>query len=223
MQENGFSFMEINAVIGIEIEIKLNLLNEHNFNRLTEYFGKNIVQTKQENFFYDTADKALSKTDWVLRIRRTQSDIIATLKGKAIENNDGLTVRPEFNESVSLDILKKRYDTSIDLADLPANIINLVKNLPVSDKLERTISFVNYRSRAILQHKDIELTFEIDKTIYADGSTEYELEIELLDRKLFETVVEIIRNLFEKLEIPFQTEEKSKYAKALLKGADPGL
>jgi inorganic triphosphatase YgiF len=223
LQENGFSFMEINTVIGTEIEIKLNLLNEHNFNRLTEYFGKNIVQTKQENFFYDTADKALSKTDWVLRIRRTQSDIIATLKGKAIENNDGLTVRPEFNESVSLDILKKRYDTSIDLADLPANIINLVKNLPVSDKLERTISFVNYRSRAILQHKDIELTFEIDKTIYADGSTEYELEIELLDRKLFETVVEIIRNLFEKLEIPFQTEEKSKYAKALLKVADPGL
>lgn len=205
---------------GDEIEIKLDLGNELNYNKLLNFFVEKKSVIKQENFFYDSPDLGLSRIGWALRIRREEKNLTATLKGKSIKNIEGLTIRPEIEERFATNQVMDLSAETIDLNNLPENIQSMIKRLLPIGELKQVLHFDNFRTTVELKDADRIIILEIDRTIFPDNSVDYELEIELADKNMYESTKIIIDGILEKQQIPVREQILSKFARAIRRMAE---
>jgi len=218
---SGFSFTG-NKIVSMkhdEIEIKLDLINKENYKKLLDWLSqvKQKKPHKQENCFFDTEDWALSKAGWALRIRKEKKIATITAKGPKRDAVDGLTVRPEIEDKISIEQFNIFIVDGIKPAALSPNIKKTISHFYGRQKLNKKISFTNYRTTINREYNGIMQVFEIDRTEYSDGSADYELEVELSNKTQYKTVMNIIGEIFNKAQIPIAYQTGSKYARALRK------
>ncbi len=200
-----------------EKEIKLNLLSEKNYLTLREALPESIEDKELENVFFDTEDWELSRSGWALRVRRQAEKALVTLKGLSRKDVSGLTVRPEYEAEIPLETARRFIQNDLMKSELPDSIKRQLDKFGDSEKIANKFAFMTRRTVFPYSDGDFNLKFEMDITTFPDGSKDYELEIELEDRKTFNTVIKSIKELFGKLNISFIYQDESKFKRALNK------
>ena len=209
--------MDSKNQINKEIEIKLALSSFTDYLKLIGFLGQIEQEEHHTNIFFDTEDRQISKAGWALRVRADQKQGLVTIK--SIGSKEGLAViREEIESKISrsdaIDIMNDP-DSIIDLELMP--IEYLKKKVKLKENLKQLVKFENIRQKKLFRLGDYNYLLEIDKTSYNDGSTDYELEVELNNRDLLEVVEENLRKIFASLDISFTPQKKSKFHRALSK------
>ena len=164
--------------------------------------------------FFDTSDRKLSKAGYALRVRATDESGSITLKSLKSQS-DALAVRREGIAEIPAGEARRLIGGHADLMAYNNDPVNEIREaFPGAHPLV-LLKFMNVRQVKEYRLADRELLLEIDKTEFADGSVEYELEIELEHESHFEHVREGIRRMFNSLAIPFEAETLSKFERAL--------
>ncbi len=199
----------------LEIEIKADLQNEENYRKLLGFLSGKSGEIKQDNYFFDTNDWKLSQSGWALRIRLEDDSAELTVKGPAEADRIGVVIRPELTQFITLAQALRFVREGLRPSEIDPELSGVIGKYIADDKLNCCAHFINYRIDA--PYRDIEptLKFEIDRTVYPDGSVDFELEIEFKDPGQFEMAAEGIAGLFRTLSIPLIFQKKSKYARAL--------
>nr|MBN2278823.1 CYTH domain-containing protein [candidate division Zixibacteria bacterium] len=200
-----------------EKEIKIDLFCEANFRRLLEYLGSPQKRKRQVNHFFDSADNALGARGWALRIRETEDTVLVTLKGPAIREISGLTVRPEIESPFPAGQVDGILNYGLPVDILPDEIRNAVTKIIPPENLSRILTFETSRmafSRIVI---GVEICLEMDRTVYQDNSIDYELEIELPDNDTAVRVLPELTEMFAKLKVNWSFQDISKFARALKK------
>ncbi len=200
----------------VEIEIKVKLASFMDYLKLVGYLGQIESEDHHINGFFDTEDRQLAKGGWALRVRADDHRGIVT--AKSIDQNSGMAairqeIEAEIPRSTSLEILALRYDV-LKLEVMP---IEFVRSKFPGAQLAKLIQFENTRQKKLFRICDHNYLLEVDTTKYNDGSVEYELEVELSNPELISTVEDHLRKLFASLEIPFEKQADSKFARGLKK------
>jgi uncharacterized protein YjbK len=200
----------------LEIEIKVKLSSFMDYLKLVGYLGQIESEDHHINGFFDSEDRQLAKGGWALRVRAEDHRGIVT--AKSISQGSGMAairqeIEAEIPRSTALDVLALRSDI-LGLAVMP---IEFVRTKFPAALLAKLIQFENTRQKKLFRMCDQNYLLEIDTTKYNDGSVEYELEVELTNPDLIPTVEDHLRKLFHSLEIPFEKQSDSKFARALKK------
>jgi len=198
-----------------EIEIKLDLQNRENYLRLIEYLEIRSEASRQDNYFYDSDDWILSKNGWALRLRIEKGQSSLSLKGKTSESANGLAVRTEIEKTISDEVAQNYIREGLNLEGISNKLSDTIKPILKTDLLTRKLHFINYRHRATYSSHKLELIFEVDRTEFENGATEFELEIELKDRLAYKMVFDNVKLLLESLQIETIIQRESKFARAL--------
>ena len=200
-----------------EIEIKLNLETFINYLKLIGFLGRVEHEERQVSAFFDTEDRKLAGLGWALRARVESSRGTVTVKniGKEV---GAAVIRQEIEAEIpradAVEILSLRADImSFDI--LPIECITQKAGAVSVTKL---VQFENVRQKKLFKIDDNNYVLEIDKTEFNDGSVDYELELELTDPDRIEVVEDGLKKLFSSLEIPYQPQPESKFARALRRG-----
>ncbi|MFQ5499864.1 MAG: CYTH domain-containing protein [Candidatus Zixiibacteriota bacterium] len=197
-----------------EIEVKLSLGSFTNYLKLIGFLGHIDSEEHQLNGFFDTPDCSLLAGGWALRVRAENDQGRITAKSTK-ERGDLAVVRQEIEELIS------RGD-ALALLSEQANVLEC-NTAPVRYIVEQfhprqlcsSVFFSNTRQRKLLRLGDFNYLLEVDKTEFADGSIDYELEIELPDTDRVEQLEGQLHKLFDSLDIPFIHQPDSKLARAL--------
>ena len=204
-----------------EIEIKLDLQKEENYNRLIERFQITKKPAWQENYFFDSENMDLSKNGWALRLRIEEDKSSLSLKGTTKRSSGGLAIRDEIEISIPDETAKKYAENGLRGGNLPDEIAHITQPIVSINDLSLRFQFVNDRYRANYSGGDIDLLFEIDKTKFADGSIDYELEIELKDQLFYQKALSEVTSFLDSIQIVTVFQNRSKFARAL-KNEDMG-
>jgi len=197
-----------------EVEIKLNLLSFTNYLKLVGFLGQIDQEDRQLNGFFDTEDRRLSQTGWALRVRAESRRGLVTIKSISTEEGDAHVrqeIEAEIDRGVALDILGLQKDV-MDLKVIPVEYLK--EKLGGFDVMV-LVKFENTRQKKSIRIGDYSYILEVDKTEFSDSSVDYELEVELpsIDRQVI--VVDYLRKLFDSLDIPYELQHESKFARAL--------
>jgi uncharacterized protein YjbK len=197
-----------------EIEIKLDLGSFTNYLKLLGFLGQIEHEEIQQNGFFDSDDRKLAKAGWALRVRVEKKRGLVTIK--SIPVKPGLAVvRQEIETEIprrdALDILSG----AMDVMTLQVMPIEYVKDKITSAKVQPLVKFDNLRQKKLFKIDDSSYTLEIDKTEFSDGSSDYELELEMSDTSRVDTIAAALRRIFSQLGIPFVKQSESKFARAL--------
>ncbi len=200
--------------IGREIEIKLDLGSFTNYLKLLGFLGKIENEDFQQNGFFDSEDRQLAKSGWALRVRAEKKRGLVTIK--SIPVKPGLAVvRQEIETEIprrdALDILSG----DIDVMGLGVMPIDYIKDKIAKVKVTSLVKFDNHRHMKLFKIGDSSYMLEIDKTEFSDGSSDYELELELSDTAHLDAIEAALRRLFSQLDIPFIKQPESKFGRAL--------
>jgi uncharacterized protein YjbK len=199
-----------------EIELKLDLGSEENYRKLCDHFTTVIDVKEQKNYFFDSTERLFYQNGWALRLRIVDKKATLAAKGKAIRKEGGVVVRPETEQPVArawayLVIHRGRFYFEI----LPLDIKNTMGFRIDGTLLKMFASFQTKRTVVPFQCKGAALNLEIDRVEFADGSIEYELEVEFGDDQPIETASEEIKKLLDRLKIPVVYQNQSKLARAM--------
>lgn len=198
----------------IEIEIKLSLRSYPEYLKLIGYLGHMDHEERLINSFYDTPGRELSKADWAYRVRVTSDSGLVTLKGLTTVSG-AAAIRQEIQEQIArplaFEIINDRH-SPLNIDCRPAEF---VKNELGFSSLVKVVRFEIFRQSKQHSICDRQYTFEIDTITFADGSSDYELEVELPDQEIIETAERDLWRLFDHLNIPFEVQTESKFARAL--------
>ncbi len=198
-----------------EIEIKLDLQSEENYNKLIDRFGLTGKPNRQENYFFDSGNMDLSKNGWALRLRVEENKSSLTLKGKAAKSSGGLAIRDEVEVLILDEIAKKYAINGLKDGNIPDEIAKIIRPIVNPRDLVQRLYFVNNRFRVNFSSGDIDLLFEIDKTEYDDATIDYELEIELEDQLFYQKALGGITTFLDSVQIVSVFQKHSKFARAL--------
>ena len=198
-----------------EIEIKLDLQTEENYNRLIKRFKITEKPTRQENYFFDSEHMDLSKSGWAFRLRIEENKSSFALKGKTTKSSGGLAIRDEVEVLIPDETAKKYAENGFRGVIIPDEILQIIKPIVNPKDLTQRLFFVNDRYRVEFTGGDIDLLFEIDKTEYADGSINYELEVELEDHLFYQEALGGITAFLNSVEIVTVFQKHGKFARAL--------
>lgn len=197
-----------------EIEIKLALPSFCDYLKLIGFIGKADSVINQRNIFYDTDTQEISKLGYALRLRIESGRGIITLKSTTVQKGKA-AVRDEIEETVSFeqaaDISQTDSLLSLDIAPIKF-LLAQSKNLK---NIKPILQFANERIKKEILLNNRAYLFEVDKTMYADSSVDYELEIELASIDEIDNAVADVQHLFKSLEIDFLVMKKSKFGRAL--------
>jgi uncharacterized protein YjbK len=199
-----------------EKEIKLNLENENNYRLLVNHF-KDRREIEQTNYFFDSPENVLSENGWVLRVRKLPDKYKIAAKGAASKGLKGLTVRPEIELDLAAETAETMIERGVLTRDIPAEIMNVFKDFLDTAHLSLIVDFVTTRTIIEYDAGAVPVQLEIDRTVYKDGSSDFELEIELPVIEAQDKVIEQIRALLERLNIPFIFQKESKFARGIKK------
>lgn len=198
----------------IEIEIKLSLRSYPEYLKLIGYLGHMDHEERLINSFYDTPGRELSKADWAYRVRVTSDSGLVTLKGLTTVSG-AAAIRQEIQEQIArplaFEIINDRH-SPLNIDCRPAEF---VKNELGFSSLVKVVRFEIFRQSKQHSICDRQYTFEVDTITFADGSSDYELEVELPDQEIIETAERDLWRLFDHLNIPFEVQTESKFARAL--------
>lgn len=199
-----------------EIEIKLDLGTFTNYLKLLGFLGQVEYEERHVNGFFDTEDRQLANDGWGLRVRTESTRGLVTLKGE-LSGPGPAKIREEIEAELprgeAIDILNLRKDV-MSLSNVP---LDLVRKKWGEIKVAKLVNFENTRQRKPFRIGDHDYVLELDKTEFADGSVDYELELELPDESRVEIVEDKLRKLFASLDIPFTFQTESKLVRALKK------
>lgn len=203
--------------ISNEIEIKLVLKSFPDYLKLIGFLGRVEDEEHHTNAFYDTKDQHITKAGWALRVRVENKRGLVTMKSFPTKQGTAVIrkeIESEIEKSAAIDILNER-ETITDLNITPIDFLK--KNIKLADDLKLIVKFDNVRQKKQFRLGDYIYTFEIDKTSYEDGTTDYELEIELDDIEHLEKVEDNLRKIFASLQIDYMHQKYSKLERALNK------
>ena len=200
--------------INREIEIKLDLGSFTNYLKLLGFLGQIEHEELQQNGFFDSEDRKLAKTGWALRVRVEKKRGLVTIK--SIPVKPGLAVvRQEIESEIprrdAIDILSG----GMDIMTLQVMPIEYIKDKITKVKVQSLVKFDNLRQKKLFKIDDSSYMLEIDKTEFSDGSSDYELELEMSDTSRMDTIEAALRRLFSQLGIPFLKQSESKFGRAL--------
>ncbi len=197
-----------------EIELKLSLPSFADYLKLIGFIGEAKNATCQKNIFYDTNDRKISALGYALRMRMELSRAIVTLKSTTLQKGKA-AIRSEMEETISVEqaLLIERENNLLDLDVYP--IQQLLSRAKILTNLKPILQFENERIKKEIRLGDNSYMFEIDKTTYANGQIEYELEVELSSIDKIDSAEADFQKLFKLLEIEFFSQKKSKFERAL--------
>ena len=200
--------------INREIEIKLDLGSFTNYLKLLGFLGQIEHEELQQNGFFDSEDRKLAKTGWALRVRVEKKRGLVTIK--SIPVKPGLAVvRQEIESEIprrdAIDILSG----GMDIMTLQVIPIEYIKDKITKVKVQSLVKFDNLRQKKLFKIDDSSYMLEIDKTEFSDGSSDYELELEMSDTSRVDAIEAALRRLFSQLSIPFVKQSESKFGRAL--------
>lgn len=198
-----------------EIEIKLDLQKEENYNKLIERFEITEKPTRQENYFFDSENMDLSKNGWAFRLRVEKDKSSLSLKGTTTQSSGGLAIRDEIEISIPDEMARKHAENGLKDSKFPGEIADIIRSIINTKDLCLKLQFVNDRYRVNHSGGDIDLLFEIDKTEFSDGSVDYELEIELEDQLSYQKALGEITSFLDSVQIVTVFQKQSKFARAL--------
>ena len=201
---------------GVEIEIKVGLASFMDYLKLVGFLGQIESEDHHINGFFDSEDRQLAKGGWALRVRAEDSRGIITVKSIAKESGAAV-IRQEIEAVISRALALELLALRQDILAQELMPIEFIRGKFPSVQLAKLIQFENTRQKKLFRIGDYNYLLEIDTTKYGDGSVEYELEVELNNPSLIETVEDHLRKLFLTLEIPFERQAESKFARALRK------
>ena len=202
------------SVMNLEIEIKLQLGSFTNYLKLTGFLGPIDSEEHQINGYYDSEDRRLSKAGWALRVRIMEDRGQVTLKGVSASRGTAV-IRQELEADIPHSFALEVLNLKKDVFDIEAPPVEFVKKEFPEVSLARQVKFSNIRQKKQFKIGDYFYTLEIDRTEFFDGSVDYELEVELDEADQVEVVQDSLQKLFVSLDIPFVTQGKSKYQRAL--------
>jgi adenylate cyclase class IV len=198
----------------LEIEIKLQLESFTDYLKLVGFLGPIQDEDHHLNVFFDSPDRKLSKSGAALRLRAEGKRGLVTFKS-AIKKTGSAVIRREIEAEIdrakAIEVMNGRTDV-LALNEEPLRVVR--EEFP-DVSLEKLAEFQNDRQSKVFRIGDYDYTLEIDKTEFADGSVDYELEVELSHEGQLEVVEEKLRRMFDKLGIPFQRQRQSKLERAL--------
>jgi len=200
-----------------EIEIKLDLQNEENYFKIIRRFEIIEKPKRQENIFFDSGNLDLSQNGWALRLRKEKDKSCFTIKGITADSSGGMAIRDEIEVSISDETAQTYIENGLQLENIPDEIAHIVLPILDTNELFRRLRFVNERYRVNYSTGQTDLIFEIDKTKYADGTIDYELEVELENRLLYQKVLDEISSFLKSLQIDTVFQKQSKFDRALLR------
>lgn len=198
----------------LEIEVKIRLESFADYLKLLGCLGPIDREEHHVNAFFDSADRQLSKAGYALRVRASEQFGEVTLKGRS-SGSDDLAVRQEINGAIEAGLARSLIAGHVDVMSLKLEPIAVVCEKFPDLEPELWLQFKNHRMVKAYRIGDHDLLLEIDKTEFADGSIEYEVEIELESEDQHEAVIDSLRHLFHSLEMDFATQPKSKFERAL--------
>lgn len=198
----------------IEIEIKLRLCSYPEYLKLVGYLGHMDHEERLINSFYDTPGRELSKAGWAYRVRVMGETGLVTLKGLATVSG-AAAIRPEIQEPIARALAFEIINDRHNPLDIDCRPVDYVKNELGFSSLVKVVRFEIFRQSKQHSICDRQYTFEVDTITFADGSSDYELEVELPDHSMIETAERDLSRLFDHLNIPFEVQSESKYVRAL--------
>lgn len=197
-----------------EIELKLHLQTEEDYQKLLTFSQEDRVEILQTNIFYDTPAREVSSIGYALRLRLQSDHGVITLKSTTKQVSDA-SVRMEIEEKIpyekAMHIMQRGNIKNLDSAP-----IRKLKDQKINlELLSPLLQFKNYRVKKNVELNNKTYLFELDKTTYSDDTTIYELEIELKSQNEINSAVADIQKLFQILDIEFIVMKKSKFERAL--------
>jgi len=200
-----------------EIEIKLDLQNLTNYKNLLQYFDNRGETSRLQNYFFDDKSFSLGSKGLVLRIRIKGDKAVMTLKGRKKKSPVELAIRREIEEEIPIESAILAIKEGFSRDKIPARIRDEIEkgiNLKVAEKF---LFFETSRTEIPWSSGELNLILEIDRTYYPDGTEDYELEIELADKKEVTRIMGQIKGLLSKIHIPLVFQHESKFARAVNK------
>ncbi|MBU0984658.1 MAG: CYTH domain-containing protein [candidate division Zixibacteria bacterium] len=208
----------MNRGANIEIEIKLQLSSFAEYLKLLGFLGAADQQQQQTNAFFDTPNQDFSEGGWALRVRADNDRGFVTVKGLS-SHSGAAAIREEIEEVVPRGKAVELIGGYGDLLSVEGKpIAFLLEKYPKATVVKLT-EFNNLRTIKRLRLGDHDFELAVDKTEFADGSVDYELEVELEDQRQIDTAEDALRRLFHSLDIPFERQARSKYERALERSA----
>ena len=202
------------SVLNLEIEIKLQLGSFVNYLKLAGFLGPIDSEEHQINGYYDSEDRRLSTAGWALRVRVMEDRGQVTLKGVPASRGAAV-IRQELEADIPRSLALEVLNLEKDVFSIEAPPVEFVRKEFPEVSLARLVKFSNIRQKKQFKIGDYFYTLEIDRTEFFDGSIDYELEVELDETNQVEVVQDSLLKLFTSLDIPFITQGKSKYQRAL--------
>jgi len=203
----------------IENEIKIALGSLENYRKLIEFLEPMDNEYHQQNIFFDSEDRRLRAAGWALRVRVEESRGLVTLKSIASRKGP-VTTRKEIEAEVPRNVAEKLCEWPQELLSLSIEPIDILKRDFGDIQLVPVSRFENLRRTRHMQIGNREYLLEIDRTDFSDGSTDYELEVELDDSSEADKVAGHLLRLFDSLMIPYEYQPDSKLARALYRTAE---
>jgi uncharacterized protein YjbK len=198
----------------VEIEIKLRLGSFTDYLKLLGFVGNVDSEEQYLNCFFDSEDRSLYEAGWACRVRIKSKTGLVTVKGLPKESGMA-TIRPEIETEIPRGSAVEIVNLQADILDLDIEPVNFIKTKFPGIRPAKIVDFKTTRQKKSHQIGDYRYTLEIDKTEFADGSVDYELEVELAGTEQIVTVENGLQKLFSSLAIPFEKETECKYLRAL--------
>lgn len=198
----------------LEIEIKLQLESFTDYLKLVGSLGPIHNEEHHLNVFFDSSDRKLSRNGAALRLRAEAKRGLVTFKS-AISQKGSAVIRREIEAVIDRAKAVEIMTGRSDVLGLDEEPLRVVREEYAGVTLVKLAEFQNDRQSKLFRIGDYDYTLEIDKTEFADGSVDYELEVELPHEGQLEVVEDKLRRMFQKLGIPYQRQVQSKLERAL--------
>jgi len=168
---------------GVELELKVSL-TPAGYERLRSSLPGRRDDVEQRNLFLDTVDARLAASRWALRLRRQTvggdpTQVIVTVKGPTTRVA-GAVRRTELETDADDALWQAALAGSLSSDEVggpPGDFLR--RELGPRAPLRRVLEFTNHRTTFGLDLAGAPRRLELDRTDYATGERDHELEVEV--------------------------------------------
>ena len=209
------AFVLLTRLMHKEIEIKLDLQSAENYDLLLDKLGPPVGRSDHVNHFFDTADFALLKSGWALRLRIDNEHCTLTLKGPGQGEKGGLSIRAEYEAAYDCGQLDQTITGGLSPDTCPGLIRKQLEYMDITETMTRILVFQNERVAVKPQALAGDKKVMLDRTTFPDRSVDHELEMELDRPDEFGVAFELLKGLLKEHGVPVKIMKDSKFARAL--------